>query len=115
MTSTTSQHIPGTKLDSNKPRVDLVLGDFAQALEYVSMVGTAGAEKYSPQGWLHVDNGIERYSNAMLRHWLAEHKGEINDQELSDLTGMDIPHAACVAWNALARLELMCRAPSNMD
>ena len=103
------QHKPGAKLDQTKPRTSLVLGDFANALEYVSKVGTIGANKYTEHGWLEVENGFERYSNAMLRHWLKEHQGELLDKELTDMAKEDIPHAACVAWNALARLELILK------
>lgn len=98
-----SQHSPGTKLDSGKPMVGLVLGDFAQALHQVSQVGTVGAKKYSKHGWLKVDEGFNRYTDAMLRHWLAEAGGELFDKDTEML------HAAQVAWNALARLELLIK------
>ncbi len=102
-----NQHEPGAKLDQAKPRVSLILGDFANALEYVSKVGTIGANKYTDHGWKEVENGFERYSNAMLRHWIKEHQGEFTDKELTKMAQEDIPHAACVAWNALARLEIL--------
>lgn len=98
-----SAKAPGAKLDAGKNRLGLVLGDFGNALDYVSKIGTKGAQKYSPHGWLKVPNGIERYTDAMLRHWIKESQGEIMDSDL------DLPHAAAVAWNALARLELLLR------
>ena len=94
-------HEPGAKLDAGKPRVGLVLSGFSRALAAVGDVGTYGADKYSPRGWEAVPNGIERYTDAMLRHWLAE--------AMEDLDESGLPHAAQVAWNALARLELMLR------
>lgn len=97
-------HTPGAKLDAGKTRAGLVLGDFARALEQVSRVGTFGAQKYTDHGWLSVPQGQQRYTDAMLRHWLAEHYGPARD----DQTGL--LHAAHLAWNALARLELMLRA-----
>lgn len=97
------QNAPGAKLDAGKVRVGLVLGDFSHALEQVSRVGTFGAVKYSDHGWLAVANGIDRYTDAMLRHWLAEQDGATDDQT-------NLLHAAHLAWNALARLELMLRA-----
>lgn len=97
------QHAPGAKLDAGKPRPGLVLGAFARALEAVARVGTFGASKYSDSGWLHVPNGHERYTDAMLRHYVAEAKGELNDSDSG------LSHAAHLAWNALARLELMLR------
>lgn len=96
-----SAHEPGAKLDAGKPRPALVLGGFSRALEAVTEVGTFGARKYTPNGWRSVPNGVERYSEAMLRHWLKETQGIELDP------GSNLTHAAHLAWNALARLELM--------
>ena len=101
------QHSPGAKLDQGKNRLGLVLGGFSRALQQVGKVGTQGANKYSDNGWMEVDDGISRYTDAMLRHYMKEAEGEKFDPELSDMAGEDIYHAACVAWNALARLDLM--------
>ena len=89
----------GKKYDTDKPRLDLVLGDFADALQEVGKVGTIGAAKYDDGNWLLVDNAQERYSSAMLRHYF-QYKQEPLDCE----TGLS--HLAHVAWNALAVLEL---------
>lgn len=94
------QHTPGAKLDLGKPRAGLVLGDFSQALTEVIKVGTFGADKYTDHGWLDVPDGEERYTDAMLRHYLYEESGEVLDPDSGLL------HAAHAAWNALARLEL---------
>lgn len=91
----------GVKYDAGKIRAGLVLGDFSRALEVVARVGTDGAAKYSDSGWLEVAQ--ERYTDAMLRHWLLEAQGHSRDPESGSL------HAAHVAWNALARLELQLR------
>lgn len=99
----TPQHAPGAKLDAGKLRAGLVLGGFARALREVSAVGTYGANKYTPNGWMHVPNGVERYTDAMHRHLLAEATGEARDPDT------EILHAAHAAWNALARLDLMIR------
>ena len=98
-----SAHEPGAKLDGGKVRASLVLGDFARALRAVAQVGTFGARKYSARGWLTVPDGVERYTDAMLRHWLSESAGEPHD------SGSGLRHAAHLAWNALARLELLLR------
>ena len=95
---------PGAKLDAGKNRLGLVLGDFALALEQVGEVGTKGAEKYTAHGWISVENGVDRYTDAMMRHWIEEQKGEALDPQTSLL------HAAHLAWNSLARLDLMLRA-----
>lgn len=94
------QHEPGAKLDLGKTRLGLVLGGFPRALEEVGKIGTFGAKKYTDNGWMSVPQGIERYTDAMLRHVLAEFKGETLDHDSGLLV------AAHTAWNALARLEL---------
>ena len=96
-------HKPGVKLDDGKIRMGLVLLGFARALKEVGEVGTYGAKKYIDHGWVYVDNGRERYTDALLRHLLAEATEGDRDQESGLL------HAAHTAWNALARLELMLR------
>ena len=95
------QHAPGAKLDAGKLDPDLILGDFPDALLAVIKIGTDGAKKYTEHGWLSVPNGIRRYTSAMWRHWFAEKRGELIDQDSGSL------HAAHCAWNALARLQLM--------
>jgi hypothetical protein len=97
------QHQAGAKVDAGKPRVDLVLGDFAEALLAVSEVGTFGAAKYTDGGWKDVPKGFKRYSDAMLRHYLYEKVGETSDRDSGLL------HAAHLAWNALARLQFMLK------
>lgn len=89
----------GRKYDQDKPNVDLVLGDFSEALLAVSEVGTLGAAKYDDHNWLKVEKGINRYSSAMLRHYLQS-KQENYDND------SDCLHLAHMAWNALAVLQL---------
>jgi hypothetical protein len=91
---------PGAKLDAGKNRLHLVLGSFSRALQEVGRVGTFGANKYTDNGWISVPNGIDRYTDAMLRHYFKEQDGEVADPDSG------IAHAAHLAWNALARLEL---------
>ena len=80
---------------------------FPRAIESVAAVSTFGANKYAWNGWQNVDNGFERYSDAMVRHLLREGQGEVLDLDSGLL------HAAHVAWGALARLELMLREENN--
>lgn len=95
---------PGAKLDSGKsPVVRGAIQYFPRALKAVAIVSQKGAEKYSWRGWEDVPDGFQRYSDALGRH--------LTDESLSDYdedTGC--LHAAQVAWNALARLELMLSA-----
>ena len=88
------------KLDSDKPEMELVLNGFPRALEEVGKVSTFGRQKYTRQGWLDVEDGINRYTSAMMRHMVAKAKGEIIDPE----TGLS--HDGAIAWNALAICEL---------
>ena len=94
------QHAPGAKLDAGKSMMSLVVMDMNLALAQVAAVATYGARKYTRGGWLHVEDGQERYTDAMLRHLLKE-PDELCDPD----TGIE--HAAHVAWNALARLQLL--------
>ena len=94
---------PGAKADAGKVRPALVLGGFARALLSVSQIGTDGAKKYTDLGWATVPDGINRYEEAMLRHWLKEKSGEEYDADSGSL------HSAHFLWNALARLELILR------
>lgn len=95
------QHANGSKTDAGKPDCSL-LQMFGKALPAIAEVGTFGAKKYTRGGWQSVPDGINRYSAAMLRHYFAEYYEEM-DRDLPVL------HAAQVAWNALARLELILR------
>lgn len=97
----TDQHDPGAKLDGGKPDTSLLL-HFGKALLAVAEVGTIGAKKYSRGGWQEVPDGVNRYTAAMGRHVFSEHYHAVDDD-----TGC--LHAAQVAWNSLARLELMLR------
>lgn len=96
-------HAPGAKLDSGKIRPTLIFRDMAGALHEVARVATFGAKKYSDGGWLYVPNAYDRYTDAMFRHYEKEASGEEFDKDSGVL------HQAHLAWNALARLELMLR------
>lgn len=93
----------GTKYDAGKPLADLVLRDFAHALKAVIEVGTFGAAKYDKSNWLQVEGGIERYSEAGMRHKLARWCGELVCSDFN------LWHEAHEVWNALAVLELRIR------
>ena len=100
------QHEPGAKLDAGKIRPALVFKGFRRALIAVAEVGTAGAAKYTDNGWMEVPNGIDRYDDAKWRHWLEPY---LYDHKSGSL------HAAHEAWNALARLELILRELETAD
>jgi iron-sulfur cluster repair protein YtfE (RIC family) len=94
-TMTFPELAPGRKDDASKTLAGL-LKDFAPALLDVAEVGTFGAKKYARGNWLKVDNGLERYEDALWRHLLQHGK----DPE----SGLD--HRAHAAWNLLALITL---------
>ena len=93
-------HVAGAKDDGGKPNMNLVLGGFPDALLAVGRVGTYGANKYTPYGWHEVEDGVNRYLSALLRHYIAYVKGNKLDGESY------LPHLAHLAWNSLAVLQL---------
>lgn len=82
---------------------------FPRAGYAVAEISTFGANKYAWKGWEGVQDGINRYSDAMMRHILSEARGEEVDPDSKLL------HAAHAAWGALARLELILREKENND
>ena len=103
------QHEPGAKLDAGKPAVWRGLLDyFPRACIAVADVSTRGASKYAWKGWEEVPDGINRYGDALGRHILYEAIDGPFDTGPNGL-GPEVLHASQVAWNALARLELILR------
>lgn len=96
------------KYDAGKPCVYRGLVEyFPRAGMAVAEISTFGANKYAWNGWSDVDDGVNRYSDAMMRHLLQEAMGEEYDNDSGLL------HAAHAAWGAFARLELMLRKQEN--
>jgi hypothetical protein len=94
---------PGAvKYDAGKPPVFRgTIAYFPRAIQAVAAISAFGATKYAWAGWRHVPDGLNRYSDAMVRHMLAEAEGQVVDNDSGLL------HASHCAWNALARLELI--------
>lgn len=90
----------GLKHDDGKQFAAIPYQEFPRALREVVKVATFGARKYVRGNWVHVENAQERYLDALHRHLLAHHGGELLDAE-SGLT-----HLAHAAWNVLALLEM---------
>lgn len=90
------------KYDGGKPPVYRgAVSYFPKAIAAVAAVSGFGASKYAWAGWRGVSDGFNRYSDAMVRHLLAESTGETVDPDSGLL------HAAHAAWGALARLEIL--------
>ena len=100
----------GRKDDSEKPSPFRgVVQAFPRALDAVATVASFGARKYEWDNWKEVDQGYIRYSDAMMRHLLSEASGKPLDDESGEL------HAVHVAWNALARLELLLAETEKVE
>ena len=64
------------KFDDDKVRYDLIPAEWETALAEVL---TYGAKKYKPNNWRKGE--VDRYIGAVMRHWNAYRKGEINDKD----------------------------------
>ncbi len=107
---------PGAKLDAGKsPVFRGAISYFPRALMAVADVSQYGANKYSWKGWESVPDGINRYSDALGRHIAKEGVEGLYDLEIRNDPKFpgEILHASQVAWNALARLELLLRQISS--
>lgn len=103
----------GHKADNGKPQVvQGVIQYFPRALKSVARVSEYGAHKYnvpySDKNWERVEDGLNRYTDALGRHLCDEMAGDESDPESGLL------HAAHAAWNALARLELILRKKDGL-
>jgi hypothetical protein len=100
----------GSKLDYGKsPVFRGCIAYFPRAVMAVADVSAYGATKYSWRGWASVPDGYNRYSDALGRHIAKEGVEGLYDKEIMNDPKFPakILHASQVAWNALARLELL--------
>jgi hypothetical protein len=101
--------VGGIKYDGGKaPVYRGAVAYFPRAITAVAAISQFGATKYAWKGWESVDDGFNRYSDALVRHLAYEGSGEVLDSDSG------LPHAAHAAWNALARLELLLREKENV-
>jgi hypothetical protein len=79
----------GMKFDGHKPRWSLLpKGTVREIIEVLEF----GAAKYAENNWQYVDDGHQRYYDALMRHMEAWWLGEKNDPE----SGMShLAHAGC--------------------
>jgi len=90
-----SERGAGLKFDSGKGRWSLMMQGCANALAGVVEVLGFGAKKYAAHSWKQVENGEERYRDALYRHLHALERGEEIDPESG------LPHWDHVCCNAL--------------
>lgn len=84
------------KADAGKLRPTLVPPKLTLAVSAVRMYGT---QKYKdPNNWKKVE--VERYRDALYRHWLAYLEGEECDRESG------LPHMWHIACNAAFLIDL---------
>jgi len=83
----------GMKFDDTKNQLALIDPKF---IEELGLLMTFGAKKYAPDNWKIVDDGKNRYKNALLRHLYAYLGGEMVDKDSGEL------HLTCVAFNTMA-------------
>lgn len=96
----------GIKYDKDKLRLSEMIIDFQEPMKELCKVWEFGANKYGKSNWKYVQNGVDRYSNALIRHLLAEDEN-LHDNESSLL------HASHIAFNALARLYFILKNNEN--
>ena len=70
--------IEGMKFDTGKPQWHLL--PFSELSEAVKVL-TYRAEKYAPDNWKKLDNGVDRYMDAAYRHMCAFMNGSTKDEE----------------------------------
>ena len=92
----------GTKFDDGKLRLAEMIIDFKEPLQELCKVWEFGAKKYSKSNWKLVENGKDRYTNALLRHLVAE-EDKLTDDET------ELLHSAHIAFNALARMYFILK------
>lgn len=105
----------GIKSDTGKPKIWAgVIGYFPNALVEIAQASEEGVNAESGRSWgdwTRVPDGFKRYTEAMMRHIIEEAQiCEIADPHTQpdvELIKMRIKAATAVAWNALARLELL--------
>lgn len=90
---------------NGKVRVELVMQGMPNAIMEIARCMTWAIEGkgYSEGDFLKVPDATSKYRGAMYRHDLKEMMGQPTDDESHLL------HAVHVAWNALARLEILLR------
>lgn len=108
----------GKKFDQSKPPVTRgVLHYFPRALEEVAMASKVGHTKYSvpylDKNWMKVEDGEGRYLDGAGRHLLKISSEGALDKESLETFGIEVYHAAQVAWNILAYLELVLAAQND--
>lgn len=95
----------GMRFNSSKPPVWRgFINYFPRAIEAVSKVSEFGANKYAWDNWQQLEDGATNCTDSLVRHLINEAKGRVLDVDSEEL------EAAHAAWNAMARLEFICKS-----
>ena len=90
----------GKKYDSGKSMVGALCRVFPRALLGIGQCIEFGTRKYpKPDNWSLVEDGLNRYTDSLMRHLLKIFAGQETDPETK------LPHIFHVCWNALAIAE----------
>lgn len=90
----------GKKYDGGKSMVGTAFQIFANSLLGIGMCIEFGTHKYpKSDNWKLVEDGINRYTNSLMRHLAKHFSGQERDPE----TGL--PHLFHAGWNMLAIIE----------
>lgn len=100
----------GKKYDSGKSMVGTLCRVFPRALLGIGQCIEFGTRKYpKPDNWSLVEDGLNRYTDSLMRHLLKMFAGQEIDPETN------LPHIFHVCWNALAIAEFYIKEHSELD
>ena len=100
----------GKKYDSGKSMVGTLCRVFPRALLGIGQCITFGTKKYpNPKNWSLVEDGLNRYTDSLMRHLLKMFAGQEVDPETN------LPHIFHVCWNALAIAEFYLMEHREID
>lgn len=92
----------GLKDNHGKNKLELILPEW---IEGIGEVLTYGANKYKPNSWQNVENGIDVHYGAAMRHIVAYRKGEYLDKETN------LPHL----YHAVSNLLFIINHEENKE
>ena len=100
----------GKKYDSGKSMVGTLCRVFPRALLGIGQCIRFGQGKYpNPKNWSLVEDGLNRYTDSLMRHLLKMFAGQEIDPETK------LPHIFHVCWNALAIAEFYIKEHAELE
>lgn len=100
----------GKKYDSGKSMVGTLCRVFPRALLGIGQCIRFGQSKYpNPKNWSLVEDGLNRYTDSLMRHLLKMFAGQDIDPETK------LPHIFHVCWNALAISEFYIKEHTELE